>query len=305
MRWEACRVGGRYRRAFLVLGADPGGTAGAERPGPVPQLLVHRHEGRVRVGELPGVPYGGSIACRGGSVHHHRQASAEHAGVRHTTSTFFRFPVNRHHDSVQRFHAQDIRFEVRNPDVVVIDCVWDSGTVHFSDCDDTAFAHKDFSARSPPAPLHRGPARAADPLRLLPAGGPPPYRPASADLLPVVARYDMCLLRSHAARDFAVTSRNEPGPLRPVRHCIDAGTPSGASGPASPATPPPPPCLAPSPSPSPAPATAPRAEPRRRTRTAPGDDPRARTRGDPGATDAPTPRDAGHTDCASPQQKPP
>ncbi|MGV9754885.1 glycosyl hydrolase family 28-related protein [Streptomyces tricolor] len=304
MRWEACRVGGRYRRAFLYSGLT---RAGQQEPNDQDQFLNYWFTDmkvEYEWGNFLEFPYGGSIACRGGSyiITDRRPQSTPEYG---TTSTFFRFPVNRHHDSVQRFHAQDIRFEVRNPDVVVIDCVWDSGTVHFSDCDDTAFAHKDFSAEVRPHRYTvgpRGPLIRYDSCHLV---GRHTYRPASADPLPVVARYDMCLLRSHAARDFAVTSGTSRAPFVQFVHCIDAGTPSGASGPASPATPPPPPCLAPSPSPSPAPATAPEPSPAAAPEPRPATTPAPGPAATPGATDAPTPRDAGHTDCASPQQKPP
>ncbi|WP_267883334.1 glycosyl hydrolase family 28-related protein [Streptomyces sp. NRRL S-1022] len=316
MRWEACRVGGRYRRAFLYSGLTRNGQ---QKPNDQDQFLNYWFTDmkvEYEWGNFLEFPYGGSVACRGGSyiITDKRPQSTPEYG---TTSTFFRFPVSRHHDSVQRFHAQDIRFEVRDPDVVVIDCAWNSGTVHFDDCDDTGLAFKDFSAEVRPHRYTvgpRGPLIRYDSCQLV---GRHLYRPASADALPVVARYDMCLLRSHTAHDFAVADGTHPVPFVQFVDCVDAGTTSDAPGPASPATPPPPPCLTPSPDPSPAPATAPEPAPA----TPPGPTP-ATTSGPaditspamtpepspattPHATDAPAPRHTAQADCSSPQQKPP
>ncbi len=307
MRWEACRVGGRYRKAFLYSGRT---RQGQQEPNDQDQFLNYWFTDmkvEYEWGNFLEFPYGGSIACRGGSyiITGRRPESTPEYG---TTSTFFRFPVGRHHDSVQRFHAQDIRFEVRNPDAVVIDCVWNSGTVHFSDCDDTGLAFKDFSADVRPHRYTvgpRGPLIRYDSCQLV---GHHEYRTASAGSLPVLARYDMCLLRSHTADDFAVAAGTDRLPFVRFVDCIDAGTASDAPGPASPATLPPPPCLTPSPargtasepapasSPGPSPAPAPEPQPA----TAPGAGPATA----PGATETPAPRGAHPADCARPQDGP-
>ncbi|MES9525539.1 glycosyl hydrolase family 28-related protein [Streptomyces capoamus] len=306
MRWEACRVGGRYRRAFLYSGLT---RDGRQQPNDQDQFLNYWFTDmkvEYEWGNFLEFPYGGSIACRGGSyiITDRRPQSTPEYG---TTSTFFRFPVNRHHDSVQRFHAQDIRFEVRNPDAVVIDCVWNSGTVHFSDCDDTALAYKDFSAEVRPHRYTvgpRGPLIRYDSCQLV---GRHQYRPASADALPVLARYDMCLLRNHAARDFAVAGGADPAPFVRFVDCVGPGTTGDSPGPATPTAPPPPlpPCLTPRPAPSTAPATAPAPAPE----AAPGPTPVAAPGPTPapasGAADAPAPRHAGGADCPSPQGNPP
>ncbi|MDL5205200.1 glycosyl hydrolase family 28-related protein [Streptomyces sp. ALI-76-A] len=239
MRWEACRVGGSYRRAFLYSG-----LTGREQADPNEQdqfLNYWFTDMKVEYewGNFLEFPYGGSITCRGGSyiITGIRPESTEEYG---TTSTFFRFPVAQHHDSVQRFHAQDIRFEVRNPHVRVIDCVWKSGTIHFSDCDDTGHAFRDFSADVRPhryAVGPRGPLVRYDSCQLV---GRHEYRTdPRQDALPTVARYDMCLLRSNAASEFAVAEgTGRPGFVSFV-DCLDgAGTsdPSTAAGPADPAS---------------------------------------------------------------------
>ncbi|WP_237331083.1 glycoside hydrolase family 55 protein [Streptomyces mexicanus] len=197
MRWEACRVGGRYRKAFLYSGRT---RQGQQAPNDQDQFLNYWFTDmkvEYEWGNFLEFPYGGSIACRGGSyiITGRRPESTPEYG---TTSTFFRFPVGRHHDSVQRFHAQDIRFEVRNPDAVVIDCVWNSGTVHFSDCDDTGLAFKDFSADVRPHRYTVGPR------------GP-------------LIRYDSCQLVGHHVP--AGLQRLPAGP-RPLRH-VPAAQPHG------------------------------------------------------------------------------
>ncbi|WP_245873968.1 glycoside hydrolase family 55 protein [Streptomyces phaeoluteigriseus] len=221
MRWEACRVGGSYRRAFLYSGLSQ-----RQQPDPNDQdqfLNYWFTDMKVEYewGNFLEFPYGGSITCRGGSyiITGTRPHSTEEYG---TTSTFFRFPVARHHDSVQRFHAQDIRFEVRNPQVQVIDSVWASGTIHFSDCDDTGLSFKDFA---PEARAHRytvgprGPLIRYDSCQLV---GRHEYRTdGRRKALPTVARYDMCLLRSHSAHEFAVAEDNvRPDFVRFV-DCLD------------------------------------------------------------------------------------
>ncbi|MGW0583060.1 glycosyl hydrolase family 28-related protein [Streptomyces sp. NPDC002920] len=204
MRWEACRVGGAYRRAFLFSGV----TGRRQQSNDQDQFLNYWFTDmkvEYEWGNFLEFPYGGSITCRGGSyiIAGTRPGNTPEYG---TTSTFFRFPVAQHHDSVQRFHAQDIRFEVRDPDARVIDCVWRSGTVHFSDCDDTGLAFKDFSSevrahRYTVGP--RGPLIRYDSCQLV---GRHEYRvEGSPAAVPPVARYDMCLLRSHSENEFAVT----------------------------------------------------------------------------------------------------
>ncbi|MEV6841650.1 glycosyl hydrolase family 28-related protein, partial [Streptomyces sp. NPDC051133] len=142
MRWEACRVGGCYRRAFLYAGLT---ERGQNSPNVQDQFLNYWFTDmkvEYEWGNFLEFPYGGSITCRNGSyiITGKRPENSPEYG---TTSTFFRFPVDRHHDSVQRFHAEDLRFEVRDPDVIIIDCVWNRGTVHFNDCDDSSHAFAD------------------------------------------------------------------------------------------------------------------------------------------------------------------
>jgi hypothetical protein len=190
MRWEACRVGGSYRKAFLYSGLsqksqDPAGQ----------DQFVNYWFTDMKVeydwGNFLEFPYGGSIACRGGSyiVTGTRPAPDPVYG---TSSVFFRFPTATHAASVQRFHAEDIRFEVRNPDVVVIDSHWSAGTIHFNDCDDTANA---FEAFSPSVQAHRfdvgpqGPLIRYDSCQLV---GTHQFRTPAAAPGGTVARYDMC-----------------------------------------------------------------------------------------------------------------
>ncbi|WP_460071736.1 glycosyl hydrolase family 28-related protein [Streptomyces sp. YKOK-I1] len=232
MRWEACRVGGAYRRAFLYSGV----TGRGQQPNDQDQFLNYWFtDMKVEYdwGNFLEFPYGGSITCRGGSyiITGTRPPSQEYG----TTSTFFRFPVARHHDSVQRFHAQDIRFEVRNPDARVIDCVWKSGTVHFSDCDDTGLAFKDFAPEVRPHRYvvgPRGPLIRYDSCQLV---GRHEYRTDGArDSLPTVARYDMCLLRSHPQEEFAVTDGSAKADFVSFVDCLaDAGADADATDPAT------------------------------------------------------------------------
>jgi hypothetical protein len=203
MRWEACRIGGSYREAFLYSGVARRGKESARQD----QFLNYWFTDmkvEYEWGDFLNFPYGGSITCRGGSyIVTGRRPSSAHA--RHgDTSTFFRFPRAHHPDSVQRFHAEDIRFEVRDPRVRVIDCAWDAGTVHFNDCDDTSNAFKDFSAG---LAAHRyrlgdkGPLIRYDMCRLV---GRHRYETTGSRAdAPPLARYDMCHFRSHPQRDFA------------------------------------------------------------------------------------------------------
>ncbi|MFD5799470.1 glycosyl hydrolase family 28-related protein [Streptomyces diastatochromogenes] len=288
MRWEACRVGGSYRRAFLYSGLA---KRWKDQPNDQDQFLNYWFTDmkvEYEWGNFLEFPYGGSISCRGGSyiITGKRPESSPEYG---TASTFFRFPVNVHHDSVQRFHAEDIRFEVRNPDVRVIDCVWNGGTVHFSDCDDTAFAYRDFSAEVRPhryAVGPRGPLIRYDSCQLV---GRHEYRTTSAqDTLPALARYDMCLLRSHKAGDFVVPAdgTDRPGFVRFV-DCIDAGNSSPPPQPASPTAAPP--CVTPSPSPAPSPTSSPDPTPTATPEPSP-----ATT---PPAPDPPTPSGSDQAGC--------
>lgn len=242
MRWEACRVGGGYRRAFLYSGLSRRGQTDPNDQDQFLNYWFNDMKVEYEWGNFLEFPYGGSINCRGGSyiITGTRPESTAEYG---TTSTFFRFPVARHHDSVQRFHAQDIRFEVRNPDARIIDCEWKSGTVHFTDCDDTGLAFKDFA---PELRAHRytvgprGPLIRYDTCQLV---GRHEYRAADRqEPLQAVARYDMCLLRSHPEDDFVVaqgTTRG-PGPVTFVG-CLDGSVDREATpdrpGPAAPQAP--------------------------------------------------------------------
>jgi hypothetical protein len=239
MRWEACRVGGSYRRAFLYAGLSRRGQA---HPNDQDQFLNYWFTDmkvEYEWGNFLEFPYGGSITCRGGSyiITGIRPRSTGEYGI---TSTFFRFPVGRHHDSVQRFHAEDIRFEVRNPHVRVIDCAWRSGTVHFSDCDDTGLAFKPFSTGIRPHVYTvgpRGPLIRYDSCQLV---GRHEYRTdGRREALPAVARYDMCLLRSHPAEDFVIAAGGARSDVVRFVDCLDGsgnGT-GGASASAPPAAP--------------------------------------------------------------------
>ncbi|MFF3500972.1 hypothetical protein [Streptomyces sp. NPDC003247] len=240
MRWEACRVGGSYRKAFLYSGLSRRRQADPNDQDQFLNYWFTDMKVEYEWGNFLEFPYGGSITCRGGSyiITGTRPRPMEEYG---TTSTFFRFPVAQHHDSVQRFHAQDIRFEVRNPDVRVIDCVWKSGTVHFSDCDDTGLAFKDFSADVVPhryAVGPRGPLIRYDSCQLVGRHG---YRTEAApDDIPAVVRYDMCLLRSHTAGDFVVTEGGARAGFVSLVDCLDGSGDDRAPAPAPPAAPDPP-----------------------------------------------------------------
>lgn len=201
MRWDACRVGGAWRRAFLYSGLS---RRSSDRPQQDQFLNYWFNDMKVEYewGNFLEFPYGGSITCRGGSyiITGRRPEESPHYGL---TSTFFRFPREEHLDSVQRFHAEDIRFELRDEHTVVIDCAWDSGTVHFNDCDDTSNSFKPFSRDSRP---HR--------YRLTPGG--PLVRYDCCQLsgrhdygdgggTGVLARYDMCLLAGNPPSEFVAS----------------------------------------------------------------------------------------------------
>ena len=189
MRWEACRVGGAYRKAFLYSGLSQKSTDPAQQD----QFLNYWFTDMnvtYEWGNFLEFPYGGSVTCRAGSyiVTGRRPTPHPEYGFE---SAFFRFPRPAHFDGVQRFHAEDIRFELRDDAVVVIDCAWNRGTVHFNDCDDTAHAFKSFS----------------DGLRAhrytLTADGP-------------LVRYDSCQLVG--AHRFRTAAGRPPAGVRPLRH---------------------------------------------------------------------------------------
>ncbi|MGW8557838.1 glycosyl hydrolase family 28-related protein [Streptomyces tubercidicus] len=199
MRWDACRVGGAYRKAFLYSGLSQN-SLNEQQQDQFLNYWFNDMKVEYEWGNFLEFPYGGSISCRGGSyiVTGRRPADTGDYG---RTSTFFRFPRGPHHDSVQRFHAEDIRFELRDPDTVVIDCAWDSGTVHFNDCDDTAQAFKSFAADTSPHRYDigdRGPLVRYDSCQL---SGQHSYEEDGEGTGPR-ARYDMCRFRNHPQKDF-------------------------------------------------------------------------------------------------------
>ncbi|MDI5969065.1 glycosyl hydrolase family 28-related protein [Streptomyces sp. SL13] len=212
MRWEACRVGGSYRKAFLYCGL----SQRSKDPAAQDQFLNYWFtDMKVEYawGNFLEFPYGGSVTCRGGS--YIVTGTRPHADPEYgTTSTFFRFPRATHAASVQRFHAEDIRFELRNPDVLVIDSHWSGGTIRFNDCDDTALAFKPFSTaltahRYDVGP--RGPLVRYDSCQLT---GTHTYRTPQSAPGRTVARYDMC--------HFATASQSAmAGPGTAFTDCLD------------------------------------------------------------------------------------
>jgi Pectate lyase superfamily protein len=196
MRWEACRVGGAYRKAFLYSGL----SQKSKHPAQQDQFLNYWFTDmkvEYEWGNFLEFPYGGSITCRGGSyiVTGTRPSADPVYGL---SSVLFRFPNATHAASVQRFHAEDIRFELRNPDVVVIDSHWSAGTIRFNDCDDTADAFKPFSSalqahRFDIGP--RGPLVRYDSCQLT---GTHQYRTPVGSPTGTVARYDMCQFATEA-----------------------------------------------------------------------------------------------------------
>jgi hypothetical protein len=223
MRWEACRVGGAYRKAFLYSGL----SKRSPDPEQQDQFLNYWFTDMnvtYEWGNFLEFPYGGSITCRDGSYIITGRRPTPHPEYGYE-SAFFRFPRAQHFSSVQRFHAEDIRFELRSPDVVVIDCEWSSGTVHFNDCDDTANAFKSFA---PALKAHRydlgprGPLVRYDSCQLT---GAHQYRTEGTAALPRTVRYDMCLLASHGTDAFLALDKGRDAGFARFTDCI---TPSGA-----------------------------------------------------------------------------
>ncbi len=190
MRWQACRVGGAWRKAFLYSGL----SQRSQHPAAQDQFLNYWFtDMKVEYawGNFLEFPYGGSITCRGGS--YIVTGQRPHADPEYgTTSTFFRFPRATHAASVQRFHAEDIRFEVRGPDTLVIDSHWSGGTVHFNDCDDTALAFKPFSAQLTAHRYDVGPRGPLVRYETCQLAGTHRYRTPRDAPGRTVARYDMC-----------------------------------------------------------------------------------------------------------------
>jgi hypothetical protein len=221
MRWETCRVGGAYRKAFLYSGL----SKRSPEPEQQDQFLNYWFTDMnvtYEWGNFLEFPYGGSITCRNGSYIITGRRPTPHPEYGYE-SAFFRVPRAQHFSSVQRFHAEDIRFELRDPDVVVIDCEWGSGTVHFNDCDDTANAFKSFA---PALKSHRynlgprGPLVRYDSCQLT---GAHRYRTEGTAALPRTVRYDMCLLASHGTDAFlALDKGRDPGFAR-FTDCITPG----------------------------------------------------------------------------------
>jgi len=222
MRWEACRVGGAYRKAFLYSGL----SQRSQNPEQQDQFLNYWFTDMnvtFEWGTFLEFPYGGSVTCRSGSyiITGRRPTPDPDHGYE---SAFFRFPRPSHFDGVQRFHAEDIRFELRDDAVVVIDCAWNRGTVHFNDCDDTAHAFKSFS---PALRAHRytptanGPLIRYDSCQLV---GTHLYRGAE-DGQPAAAcaRYDMCRLASHPQAGFLVTQAPAGPEVARFVDCLPAG----------------------------------------------------------------------------------
>lgn len=221
MRWEACRVGGAYRKAFLYSGLSRRSLDVAQQD----QFLNYWFtdmDVTYEWGNFLEFPYGGSITCRNGNYIVTGRRPEPHPDYGYE-STFFRFPRAEHHASVCRFHAEDIRFELRDEYVVVIDSVWASGTIHFNDCDDTAQAFKD---HSPALRAHRydigprGPLVRYDSCQL---SGAHRYRTDSGEPARTV-RYDMCLLANHGIAGF-VAADSEPGLNPDFVRFVDCVTP--------------------------------------------------------------------------------
>lgn len=152
------------------------------------------------MGQLPGVPLRRLRHLPRRELCRHRPPPGRAPRLR-IRERLLPLPRAQHFSSVQRFHAEDIRFELRGPDTVVIDCEWSGGTVHFNDCDDTANAFKPFA---PGLRAHRytlgprGPLVRYDSCQLT---GAHRYRTDAAAPPPVCVRYDMCLLASHGPED--------------------------------------------------------------------------------------------------------
>ncbi|MCZ4121162.1 glycosyl hydrolase family 28-related protein [Streptomyces sp. H39-S7] len=207
MRWEACRVGGAYRKAFLYSGL----SKRSEKREQQDQFLNYWFTDMTVTydwGNFLEFPYGGSITCRSGSyiITGRRPTPHPEYGFE---SAFFRFPRASHFDSVQRFHAEDIRFEIRDPQVVVIDCEWSSGTVHFNDCDDTSQSYKQYSDGLTAHRYSIGPAGPLVRYDMCQLSGAHQFRPAAGAQLPTSVRYDMCRIVDHPADAFVAAGSHD------------------------------------------------------------------------------------------------
>jgi hypothetical protein len=219
MRWESCRVGGAYREAFLYSGLSRR-SRNREQQDQFLNYWFTDMDVTYEWGNFLEFPYGGSITCRNGSYIITGRRPEPHPDHGYE-SAFFRFPRASHFDGVRRFHAEDIRFELRDPYVVVIDCAWAAGTVHFNDCDDTAMAFKDYS---PALRAHRydlgprGPLVRYDTCQL---SGVHQYRADNGEPARTV-RYDMCRLASHGPVAFLAA---DSGTGRDFARFVDCVTP--------------------------------------------------------------------------------
>jgi hypothetical protein len=220
MRWEACRVGGAYRKAFLYAGLSLH-TKNAEQQDQFLNYWFTDMNVTYEWGNFLEFPYGGSVTCRSGSYIVTGRRPTPHPDYGFE-SAFFRFPRPSHFDGAQRFHAEDIRFELRDNAVVVIDCAWNRGTVHFNDCDDTAHAFKPFSDG---LRAHRydltanGPLVRYDSCQLV---GAHLLRVADGAKPPVCVRYDMCRLASHPQASFLALEGTDDADFARFVDCIPA-----------------------------------------------------------------------------------
>ncbi|WP_435173217.1 glycosyl hydrolase family 28-related protein [Actinacidiphila sp. bgisy145] len=223
MRWEACRVGGAYRKAFLYAGMSLHSTDVKQQD----QFLNYWFTDMnvtYEWGNFLEFPYGGSVTCRSGSYIVTGRRPTPHPDYGYE-SAFFRFPRPAHFDGVQRFHAEDIRFELRDDAVVVIDCAWNRGTVHFNDCDDTAHAYRSFSDA---LRAHRytltdaGPLVRYDSCQLV---GTHQYRTTPPATPPPCVRYDMCRLASHPPAAFLTLPAAQPRDFATFANCLPSPAP--------------------------------------------------------------------------------
>jgi hypothetical protein len=218
MRWEACRVGGAYRKAFLYSGLSLN-SKNLEQQDQFLNYWFTDMNVTYEWGNFLEFPYGGSVTCRAGSYIVTGRRPTPHPDYGFE-SAFFRFPRASHFDGAQRFHAEDIRFELRDPSVVVIDCAWNRGTVHFNDCDDTANAFRDFAGG---LRAHRytltgnGPLVRYDSCQLV---GAHQYRTAAGSTPPVCVRYDMCRLASHPQASFLALDSGRSAQFAKFVDCI-------------------------------------------------------------------------------------
>ncbi|MFF6955921.1 glycosyl hydrolase family 28-related protein [Streptomyces sp. NPDC008317] len=220
MRWEACRVGGAYRKAFLYSGLSLN-SKNLEQQDQFLNYWFTDMNVTYEWGNFLEFPYGGSVTCRAGSYIITGRRPTPHPDYGFE-SAFFRFPRASHFDGAQRFHAEDIRFELRDPSVVVIDCAWNRGTVHFNDCDDTAHAFKNFSDD---LRAHRytiganGPLVRYDSCQLV---GAHQFRTAANANPPVCVRYDMCRFGSHPPAAFLALDEGQGRDFVRFTDCIPA-----------------------------------------------------------------------------------